>query len=141
MNNLEKKLRYQFKNKSILKLSLSHRSYANENKSGDNEVLEFLGDSILGMVVGHMLVEKYPKMNEGQLSLERAKLVSQTSLANLARSINLDKHVLLGNGERNNGGAKKDSILADTFEALIAAIYKDSNFETVQKIINLIFKL
>lgn len=139
MSTLENTIRYQFKSKSLLRQALTHSSYANEKSVPDNEVLEFLGDSILGMVVGHMLVEKYPEMNEGELSKSRAQLVNQSNLAELAKKINLGSHILLGNGEKKDSGSQKDSILADTFEALIAAIYKDSGeLECITKVLNII---
>ena len=100
-----------------------------------NEVLEFLGDAVLGLAVTHLLFHKLPEANEGVLSQRRAHLVKRTSLASLSRRLQLEHHLLLGKGELLNGGKKKTSILANTYEALIGAIYLDSGYEGVLEVI------
>ena len=108
----------------LLTLALTHRSYAYENGgTPHNERLEFLGDSILGQAVTVMLFTRHPELDEGSLAKRRASLVSTVALAEAARHIDLGRHVLLGRGEEQTGGRDKDSILADTTEAIIGATY------------------
>mgnify|MGYP003296401161 CR=1 FL=1 len=125
---------YKFKDISLLKQALSHSSYANERKqpNGSNERLEFLGDSVLSIVVSDFL---YKNLNvaEGELTKMRASLVCEKSLHVFARQIELGKFLCLGKGEENTGGRERPSILADAFEALIAAIYLDGGIEPVSK--------
>jgi ribonuclease III len=110
----------------LLELALTHRSYAYENGGlPHNERLEFLGDSILGQAVTVMLYTEYPDLDEGQLAKRRASLVSSVALAEVARSIGLGAHIHLGRGEELTGGSDKSSILADTVEAVIGAVYLD----------------
>jgi ribonuclease III len=110
----------------LLELALTHRSYAYENGGlPHNERLEFLGDSILGQAVTVMLYTEYPDLDEGQLAKRRASLVSSVALAEVARSIGLGSHIRLGRGEELTGGSDKSSILADTVEAVIGAVYLD----------------
>ena len=133
---LEKKLNHDFKNKLFLKNSLSHSSYANENKLGiinSNERLEFLGDAILNLIVSQYLYKKYPHYPEGELTKIRAKVVCESSLAYIARKIGVGDYLLLGKGEETTGGRERDSILADTVEAMIGAVYMDSDFQTANK--------
>jgi ribonuclease-3 len=128
---LEKKIRYKFKNSRLLQLALSHRSYAYESHEediSDNEVLEFLGDSVLGLVVADFLFAAYPGVAEGELSKLKSTVASTSSLSSFAKKIKLDKFILLGKGEEKSGGRKKRTILAGAFEALIAAIYLDGGF-------------
>ena len=101
----------------------------------DNERLEFLGDAVLSLIVGHILMRCYPDLKEGDLSRNRANLVNESQLAKMARSVNLGAYILLGKGEIQTQGREKNSILADTFEALTAAIYLDGGFESAYKII------
>jgi len=129
---LEKNLRYHFKNRNLLDNALRHSSYVNElqdNPVADNQRLEFMGDAVLGLTIGQMLMEKYPGMHEGSLSKARASLVSEPGLACMARQIDLGRFILLGKGERLSRGSEKNSILADAFEAVVAAIYMDCGFE------------
>jgi len=141
MKALQKHIGYVFKNESLLKLALTHSSYANENKFEDvdyNERLEFLGDSVLGVIISRYVFEKYPEYREGELTKTRSKMVCESTLAECAKAIDLGQHMFFGKGEALTGGRTRKSILADAFEALLAAIYLDSNFETVEK---MIFKL
>ena len=137
MMGFETQIGYIFKDKSLLSLALTHSSYANENKksNGYNERLEFLGDSVLSIIVSKYLFENFPKMPEGELSKTRAVLVCEKSLSGFAREINLGSVLLLGKGEAQNGGADRDSILADAFEALIAALYLDGGIDVASKFV------
>ncbi len=118
----------------LLVLSLTHRSFAYEAGGiPTNERLEFLGDSVVGVIVTEELYRRHETSPEGQLARMRAALVSQMGLAKLARKIGVGEYILLGKGERRDGGAEKDSILSDTFEALIGAAYLCNDFETVRK--------
>jgi ribonuclease-3 len=125
---LEKRIGYSFKNKDLIKQALTHSSFAYESQEGgisDNEVLEFLGDSVLGLIVADFLVSAFPSLPEGELSKLRSVAASTTSLFHFAKKIKLDRYVLLGKGEEKSGGRVKKTILAGTFEAIIAAIYLD----------------
>ena len=135
---LESRLGYSFKDKGLLTLALSHSSYVNEltvrNKQC-NERIEFLGDAILEMVSSEYLYKTRPQDKEGVLSKQRAALVCEKALASAARDLKLGEYLLLGKGEAANGGANRDSILADAFEAMIGAIYLDGGYETVSSFI------
>lgn len=134
---LEKNLNYKFNDIQLLKTALTHSSYANEHNmknTENNERLEFLGDTILGLIVSQYLYKKYPNYPEGELTKIRAKVVCESSLAFAARKINLGEFLLLGKGEETTGGRLRDSILADASEALTGAIYMDSDFEVVNKL-------
>jgi ribonuclease-3 len=135
---LEKKIKYRFKNSELLKIALTHRSFAYENQDEeltDNEILEFLGDSVLGLVVADFLVTAYPGVSEGELSKLKSTVASTSSLSIFAKNIKLDKHILLGKGEEKSGGRKKKTILAAVYEALIAAIYLDGGFQEAKNVI------
>lgn len=134
---LAQKIKYQFNNVCFLKNALRHSSYVNEQQVSlpDNERLEFLGDAVLSLVIGHILMIRYPEINEGDLSMIRSNLVNENQLANIARSIKLGKYLQLGKGELQTNGREKDSILANAFEALIAAVYLDGGFKAAFKII------
>ncbi len=137
LTRLENSIKYIFSDKALLENALAHSSYANEATSkGDetksNERLEFLGDSVLSLVVSRYLYEEYPSLPEGDLSKIRAQTVCEKTLAIFARKIGLGEHILLGHGERQNKGNERDSILADAFEALLAAIYLDGGLENVK---------
>ena len=134
IKELETKLGYSFKDKNLIILALSHSSYINEltNKNRQcNERIEFLGDAILEMVSSEYLYKNRPNDKEGVLSKQRAALVCEKALATAARSIDLGDFLLLGKGEAANGGANRDSILADAFEAVIGALYLDGGYEVV----------
>ena len=132
MTDFESKLGYRFKNSQLLQTALTHSSYANEHKCAYNERMEFLGDSVLSLIVSTFLYQKLRNENEGSLSKIRASLVCEPALAELARKISLGKYILLGKGEENTGGRERDSVLSDAYEAVIAAIYLDSNIETIR---------
>ena len=144
MKEVEKKIGYEFKQPELLEQALTHSSYAHEHlpeKIKDNEILEFLGDAVLGLALSDYLRLTYPELGEGQLSKLRSAVVSTNSLSTLARKLKLDKNIRLGKGEEKNGGRKKKSILADTFEAVTGAIYIDSDFETVRTVLqNIVVK-
>lgn len=128
----EKKLGYQFKNKDLLLQALTHSSYAYENQQediSDNEVLEFLGDSVLGLIIADFLCNTYPDLSEGELSKLKSAAASTSSLDFFARKVRLDRFIRLGKGEDKSGGRKKKTILAGAYEAVIAAIYLDGGLE------------
>ncbi len=130
-----KQLGYTFRNPELLREALTHSSYCNEHqkKSACNERLEFLGDAVLGLVSGQYLYETYSHQTEGKLSKLRAAVVCEKTLAKLAREIGLGEQLMLGHGEEKTGGRNRDSVLSDAFEAVIAAIYLDSDLETVRE--------
>ncbi len=137
MKIIEEIIGYNFKNKALLKTALTHSSYANEANGAlpYNERLEFLGDSVLGMITAEYLFKNHPEMPEGKLTKHRAAMVCEKSLYGFAKSINLGDFMYLGKGELNTGGRERPSILADAFESLIAAIYLDAGFEEAQKFV------
>ncbi len=135
MESLEFRLDYKFNNIKLLKNALVHSSYANEVR-GDthsNERLEFLGDSVLSIIVAEHIFNKYPNMPEGELTKLRASLVCEKSLCSYSRELGIGECLLLGNGEDKNGGRERDSILADAFEAVLAAIYIDGGMKAAKK--------
>lgn len=128
---LETVLGYTFANRALLEQALRHASYCNElagERLEDNERLEFLGDAVLDLVVGHRLMTRYPQLKEGELSVTRAQVVSETGLSEVAGQLGIGRWLLLGKGEEKSGGRTKASILADAFEALLAAVYLDGGF-------------
>lgn len=132
------KLSYEFEDRSLLEEALRHSSFVNEQAvpgMRDNERFEFLGDAVLNLVAGHILMQRYPDLKEGDLSRMRANLVNESQLATIARAIDLGEHIQLGKGEIQTDGHKKKSILADTFEAVIAAVYLDGGFQASFKLI------
>lgn len=133
MSDIEKKIGYSFNNRALLEKALTHSSYVN-GKQRSNERLEFLGDSVLSVVVSKFLFESLD-VPEGLLTKIRAKLVCEDTLYVFAKRIDLGLNIKLGKGEESTGGRDRKSILADAFEALIAAIYLDSDLETVRKFI------
>ena len=133
---IEEKLGYTFKNKRLLALAFVHRSFYNENRSvldDYNERLEFLGDSVLGLIVADYLYEHLPKEGEGVLSHLRSHLVEAGTCASFVQRVGVADFVLLGKGERMNDGRGRETILADLFEALIGAIYLDGGLESNQR--------
>ncbi|MBW3694093.1 MULTISPECIES: ribonuclease III [Vibrio] len=131
IDKLERKIGYQFNDSDLIHLALTHRSAAGKH----NERLEFLGDSILSFVIADDLYHRFPKVNEGDMSRMRATLVRGHTLAELGREFELGDYLKLGPGELKSGGFRRDSILADAVEAIIGAIYLDSDTETVRGII------
>jgi ribonuclease-3 len=132
---LERRIGYRFKDRGLLEHALTHRSRVHEDASGgvfDNESMEFLGDSVLGFVIADMLFRQFPQHNEGQKSKLKASVVSATSLARLGEKIDLGAFLILGRGEEKTGGRLKHALIADCYEALIAAIYLDGGVEPVR---------
>ena len=132
IKDLEEAIHYHFNNISLLQNALTHSSYANErwhNSLLSNERLEFLGDSILGMLVAEYLYRTFPDRPEGDLTRMRADMVCEKTLANVANRIGLGQHLLLGHGEEQGGGRSRDSILADAMESVIAASFLDGGME------------
>jgi ribonuclease III len=141
LQDLEERLNYRFRDIDLLSIALTHRSYVNENPYpplADNERFEFLGDAVLGLCVSDLLINKYVDFSEGTLSKIRAGIVNEKPLAELASSLQLGDCLLLGKGEENSGGRAKDSLLANSLEAVIAAIYLDSGFNEVKTVLEII---
>ncbi len=134
---LEDKIGYQFKNKNLLLQALTHSSYANEGKKHgrNNERLEFLGDSVLSVIVAKHLFLKYKDIPEGELTKLRASLVCEKALDVFAQKLGLGEYLRLGKGEEMTGGRSRPSILADAFEAVIAALYLDGGYQAAQKFV------
>jgi ribonuclease-3 len=132
---LAKKLGLTFQNPELFRLALTHRSVCATN----NERLEFLGDSILGFVIAHALYQRFPKSSEGVLSRLRASLVNQDALANIARYYQIGEYLILGSGELKSGGFRRNSILSDTVEAIIGALFKDQGILACERWLLIIF--
>ncbi len=138
IKDLETAIGYRFKNVTLLQRALTHSSYANEHWHDglkSNERLEFLGDSILGMVVAEFLYQNFPDRLEGDLTRMRADMVCESSLARIAQQVQLGKYLLLGNGEEQGGGRNRPSILADATEAVLAACFLDGGMEAAEQFI------
>lgn len=136
ISSFEEKIGYVFNDKENIQVALTHSSFANEHKEYKyNERLEFLGDSVLGLVVSDYLFSVRTDLPEGQLTKFRANVVCEESLSVVARKLNLGEYLLLGNGERQSGGSDRDSILADATEAVIAAIYIDGGLDKAKEFI------
>ncbi len=135
LDRLEKAIGYAFADRDLLAKALTHSSYAYEKAPGapeDNELLEFLGDSVVGLVTAEFFHRAFPGRSEGELSKLKAAATSTLALAHLARTLKLDKAIRLGRGEEKSGGRKKVSILAGAFEALAGAVYLDGGFEAAK---------
>lgn len=140
---LERLIEYRFRDRGLLEHALTHRSRVHEDASGgvfDNESLEFLGDSILGFVIADMLFREFPQHNEGQKSKLRASIVSAASLARLGEKIQLGTFLILGRGEEKTGGRRKHALIADSYEALIAAIYVDGGIDPARAFVQRQFR-
>jgi len=148
---LEARIGYQFRNPELLKLALTHRSFAYERPEqmpeiknnlipGNYERLEFLGDAVVDLVIGHLLMQSFPQALEGELSKRRASLVNIKQLSRLAKKLGLDEWIRLGKGEEASGGRNKPSILSDSYEAICAAVYLDGGFERVFSMIQTHFQ-
>ncbi len=137
MKILQEKLGYRFRNPALLRTALTHSSYANEShgKFVCNERLEFLGDSVLGMITAEYLYTQWTDVPEGVLTRHRAALVCEKALCKYARELGIGSCLLLGRGERHSGGDNRPSILADAFEAVLAAIYLDGGMEPAKKLV------
>jgi ribonuclease III len=144
LNQFQEMIHYHFRDKNLLDTALTHRSFVNENPSlacHDNERLEFLGDAVLELCVSDLLMKKFPDYTEGQLSQVRASVVNEQPLAKLAKNFKVGDYLLLGKGEESSGGRTKPSLLSNTLEALLAAIYLDSSFKEVSEFISRLFAL
>ena len=144
LKQLEKNIFYTFKNTGILNQALIHKSFVNENpgqETDDNERLEFLGDAVLEVVISHILMDDFPHYTEGDLTKLRSALVNEKRIARIARELQLGDFLLLGKGEDATKGRAKNSILADTYEAVIAAIYLDGGYTRVFKVVKKHFAL
>jgi ribonuclease-3 len=131
LNELEKNLGYDFRNLGLLQLALIHRSFSFEHdgrQDSDNERLEFLGDAVLDLAIGHALFERYAAMREGQLTKLRAMLVNEGHLAEMAEKISLGRYLCLGRGEESSNGRSKPSILSCAYEAVVGAIFRDGGY-------------
>jgi ribonuclease III len=138
LSALEERLGHRFQDPQMLERALTHRSRANEDATGatiDNESLEFLGDAVLGFVMADLLFRDFPELDEGQKSKIKASLVSTTTLADLARELGLGQFLALGRGEEKTGGRNKQALLADGYEAVIAAVYLDGGIDTARTFI------
>ena len=143
LNELSRKLGYDFKNQDVLREALRHSSYVNEiepSDLSDNERLEFLGDAVLGLAIGHILMRYFPEATEGDLSKSRASVVNEKGLCRVAEELDLGRYILLGKGEELTQGRKKASILANSVEALIGALYLEAGFEKTKEIIERLFR-
>ena len=146
LSQVEERLGYRFHDRSLLEEALTHTSFAHEKQPINEknapspaslshyERLEFLGDAVLDLAVGHLLLQQFPEASEGDLTQFRASLVNENSLAELALDLGLDQAILLGKGEDSTGGRKKPSILSSCLEAVVAAIFLDSNYETTARL-------
>lgn len=138
LREFQEKLGYQFNDIDYLRRALTHSSYANENKKDkikNNERLEFLGDSVLGLVVSEYLYSHFPNLAEGQLTKVRARIVCESSLGDAAVDLGIGQYMFFGRGEEMTGGRERTSILSDCFEALIAAMYLDGGIEIVRQFV------
>ncbi len=132
---------YTFKDQELLKEALTHSSFSNER--GDcmnNERLELLGDSVLGLAITDILLDIYPQDDEGEISMKRDKLVNETTLFDIAKKLKIEEKIYFGKGEEKSGGRNKKRLVASAFEAVIGAVYMDSNFKTVKDVIHSMFK-
>lgn len=142
LRTLQKKINYRFKSLDLLEQGLCHKSYCHEKVNlelNDNERLEFLGDAVLDLVIGHLIMERHPDYPEGKLTRLRAAMVNKSRLAKIAQEINLGDYLLLGKGEEMTGGRQKNSILAASLEAILAAIYLDGGFKKAFAVISSLF--
>lgn len=144
LKGLEKLIRYRFRDKSLLNQALTHKSYANEKrrlKLPDNERLEFLGDSVLGLIVSHVLYDEHPEQDEGVLTRYKSQLVSGATLGRVAKQLEIGEFLLLGKGEERSGGKRHTSNLLCALEALIGAMYLDGDLKACSRFIDRVFKL
>jgi ribonuclease-3 len=143
LRELEERLGYQFNDIAWLDKALTHKSFVHQSNTAQspaldevaNEVLEFLGDAVLNLAVSHLLFRQFPDAHEGTLSQKRSHLVKQASLSSISRKLELDHYLLLGKSEQVDGGRKKSSILANTYEAILGAVYMDTGFDPALDIV------
>jgi ribonuclease III len=142
LKTLQKKFHYRFRKLELLDQGLRHKSFAHEDHDSeylDNERMEFLGDAVLDLVVGHLLMERHPDYTEGDLSKMRASAVNTNRLSQMARDLSLGEYLLLGKGEEMTQGREKNSILAGSLEAVMAAVYLDGGFKKAFKVLSTLF--
>jgi ribonuclease-3 len=141
LTELEQLLGYRFTDLRLLQKALIHASYAFEQAQGgkDNQILEFVGDAVLDLVIGYTLSKRYPSMREGELTRVRAALVNESHLAEMARSVELGRFLCLGKGENASSGRNKSSILSCAFEAVIGAVFEDSGYEVTADLVERLF--
>lgn len=140
MQKVEARLNYRFAKRELLEEALTHRTYVNEAGGRDNQRLEFFGDSVLDFLLSDLLLARFPQSREGELTKMRAALVDEASLARIAGSLELGSSLRLGRGEEKGGGREKRSLLADAFEALLAAIYLDGGIDAARTIVHGLFE-
>ncbi|WP_028328630.1 ribonuclease III [Brachyspira alvinipulli] len=142
LNNCQKAIKYEFKNRAYLLEAITHRTYANESKKKMkyNQRLEFLGDSVLSLIISDYLFKKYDTSKEGLLSKVKSSLVSQKSLSELSKELKLGDFLLLGHGEEVSGGRYRANMLEDLFEAIVGAIYLDSGIDNASKFVMMAYK-
>ena len=148
LSKLESVLGYTFQQPALLERALTHRSWAYENFAGkddkqiqavENETFEFIGDSVLGLAIAEQLFQKYPTASEGQLTLMKHRLVSTTTLADVAETLNIGEYLRIGRGEEKTGGRQKRALLANTLEAIIGAIFFDSGYIAARAFVAYVF--
>ncbi|MEM4407743.1 MAG: ribonuclease III [Candidatus Caldarchaeum sp.] len=137
---LEKRLGYKFKDQNILRTALTHSSFANEANVESNERLEFLGDAVVGFIVARILYDEFPGEQEGVLSKMRGAIVSRANMARLARELGIDEALMLGKGEEQTGGRRKESNLSGAFEAVMGAVYLDGGIRGVERLVKRLIK-
>jgi len=138
IKEVEESIGYTFKDKKLLITALCHRSFAHENQEiniNNNERLEFLGDALLQLTIAHLIMDIFPDYTEGELSKLRAGIVNETQLSDIAMDLKLGAYILLGKGEEYSNGRGKNSILSDTYEAILGAVYKDAGYDNTCKIV------
>jgi ribonuclease-3 len=141
LEKLQDRLGHTFRNQELLLRALVHRSFAYENQDlrEDNETLEFLGDSVLGLAISHLLIDLFPRCDEGELSRLRSSIVNERELAQIASGLDLGAFLLLGKGEELSGGRQKPSLLANGLEAVLAAVYLDGGLDSALRLVRTIF--
>ncbi|MBJ6800354.1 ribonuclease III [Geomonas propionica] len=137
---IETRIKYRFRNPELLEEALTHRTYVNEAGGKDNQRLEFFGDAVLDFLLSDLLLRRFPDSREGELTRIRAALVDEVSLARLAAELDLGTSLRLGRGEEKGGGRHKRSLLADAFEALLAALYLDGGIESARRVVHELFE-
>ncbi|GFO64566.1 ribonuclease III [Geomonas paludis] len=137
---IEARIRYRFGNAELLQEALTHRTYVNEAGGKDNQRLEFFGDAVLDFLLSDLLLKRFPESREGELTKMRAALVDEVSLARIAAELELGASLRLGRGEEKGGGRQKRSLLADAFEALLAALYLDGGIEAARRVVHELFE-
>jgi len=138
-STLEARLSYRFRDRALLAEALTHRTYVNEAGGKDNQRLEFFGDAVLDFLLSDMLLVRFPDSREGELTRIRAALVDEASLARVAAELDLGRSLRLGRGEEKGGGRQKRSLLADAFEALLAALYLDGGIDEARRVVGELF--